>query len=243
LDTHVWTKILNPSPIGRTFAEAVAISDEELIMYGGTTYTVPAVTVHVFDEFWKFNLNSQTWNQIFFTGNLPVGGLFEHGMIFDPEGEDLYLWGGETATLNIIGDMFRCSVITFHCELVLQQGDIPSPRIDFILRNLDDRHFIATGGFSFSPRGAKGGLFIYDIEHENWEKQNFEIYNPDEKGRNPTPRDAGLFDIAGDVLVVFGGDVDPADNVNSFFNLVSDTLTYNLKKKKIRIWIRMIVDR
>jgi len=244
LDTHVWTQISNPSPTGRSFAEAVAISETELIMYGGTTYTVPAVTVNVFDEFWKFDLSTETWTQIFFNGTRPVGGIFEHGMVFDPVNQDIYIWGGETPGLSIVGDMFNCSVITFNCEMVNQTGDVPVPRVGLVIRNLDDKNFIAAGGFSFTPRGAKPGLFIFNIKYQSWELQDFDIYNPLERGRYPTPRESQLFDIANDVLVVFGGDVDPADNVQSYYNLVSDTLSYNLKTKsgcgpikKKEIWI------
>jgi hypothetical protein len=236
MDTHVWTEVTNASPPGRMFAEAVAISNTELIMYGGTRYTQVPITVDVFDEYWKFNLNTQTWTQIFFTGTVPTP-RFEHAMVFDPIDQNIYIWGGEqslTGTdFEILGDMYKCSILTFSCTLVNQIGDVPVPRVDFIIRNLNINHqtFVASGGFNFSPRGQKSGLFFFDVSDNSWERQDFNLYNPEEKGRYPTPRDYPLFDLVDDIIVVFGGDVDSADVGGSYYNLMSDTLTYNLKNK------------
>jgi len=148
-------------------------------------------------------------------------------MVFDETHADIYIWGGQLATLAIVGDMYKCSLDTFTCSMITQTGDVPVPRVNFILRNLDEGSFIASGGFSFTPRGAKSGLFTYDIENESWTREEYGIDNPLEKGRFPTPRDAGLFDIVNDILVIFSGDVDG----NNYFNLVNDTWTANLKNQ------------
>lgn len=228
LVTHIWTPIVNASPTGRIFANAVALNDTHLIMYGGTQYFQVPLSVIVFDEYWLFDLTTTTWTQIYFTGTTPTP-RFEHGMVYDAVGNNFYIWGGEQALnstdLLVVNDMYKCSVDTLSCDLVIQIGDVPVPRVNLKIRNLDEKHFIASGGFSYTPTGAKSGLFIFDIKNNKWTREEFDVYDPEEKGRFPTPRDAGVFDIANDIIVIWGGDVDGSN----YYNLVNDTWSWNLQ--------------
>jgi hypothetical protein len=229
LITDTWTAINNTSPIGRMFAAAVSLNETHLLMYGGAQYFQVPLSVTIFDEYWLFDLTTTTWTQIFFTGTTPTP-RFEHGMVYDAENNNFYVWGGEignnATNLEIVGDMYKCSMCTLVCELVIQIGDIPVPRVNLKIRNLNEKKFIASGGFSFTPRGAKSGLFIFNIKKNKWTREEFDLYNPEEKGRFPTPRESAVFDIVDDIIVIWGGDVDGSN----YYNLVNDTWSRNLER-------------
>jgi len=225
INTFVWTQVTNPSPIGRMFAEAVAINNHELLMYGGVQYLQVPLSVTVFDEYWKFNLNTHTWTQIFVTGTVP-SPRYEHAMVFDPVGNNFYIWGGFEFDFVTLGDMYSCSVSSLVCSAVVQTGNVPIPRVSFILRNLDAGHFLGATGYSPDIDSSEvcSGLFVFNIATGQWVRKVFHIYNPLETGRYPTPREAPAFDIVDDVIVVFAGDTDGPN----YYNLVNDTLSYNL---------------
>jgi len=226
LNTYVWTSISNSSPTGRMFADAVSINDHQLLMYGGCQYTQIPLHFNAFDEYWIFDILTETWTQVFFTGTLPTPRI-EHAMVFDDINQEFYIWGGFQFNLVTLGDMFKCSLVTSSCNLVNQTGDVPIPRVTFIIRNLDDDNFIAAGGYSPVLDEQTSGLFIFNIRYSTWERENFDIENPTEFGRYPTPREGPVFDIVDDVLVVFAGDTDGPN----YYNLVNDTVTRNLRTK------------
>jgi hypothetical protein len=226
-DEHSMTRY-TPSvyPSDRTFHSAVAVSEFEMMIWGGGPIVgFSFVPVADSDSMWIWDLETGEWTNLQQSGSLPQGRL---GAAMARHGNNVFLFGGiipksDGSCCHFLNDMWKYSISQNTWTQISQSGTVPSPR--------GHAGFLVHGGALYLQGGEGGfdesdGSTTFTVEHGLWKysiNQNTWTLL-DEENPDVNQRESQLFNHVGSKLICFGGDT-PGPN---FYNLVEDTQVFRL---------------
>jgi hypothetical protein len=205
------TTVSGTVPSNRTFHGAVAISDREMLIWGGGS--IEGFTFAPLADMWVYNRTSAVWTQRFPGGSIQPTGRLGHAMV--RRGNQIFMFGGIVTQSNgdccaFLNDMFSYSISGNQWTLLSPTGSIPSAR---------GHAGVVVHGIYLWLQGGEGadfsiehGLYMYNTVFNNWTLAN--QGDPD-----VNQRESQMFSTLGNSLICFAGDGEG----ENFYNLKSDT--------------------
>lgn len=219
----------SPHPRGRAHM-TTDLSRKKLYLYGGRYRQEGTTgTYTVFDDLWEFDLNTESWRERFTTGDLP-GPRTNSGLVYDPRGDRLVLFGGNS-TGNAMN--FLSNDHTFVLDLKTMTWSrlnppAPGERLFHAMVYSDTANAVFVYGGA-SDTDAWQGPFYADLWRLDLSTLTWSEVEPESSSRPDARISARLVaDDARDRLVLIGGHDDTiVGNRNDVwaFNLSSSTWT------------------
>jgi len=218
IDDNVWS-LLNPLPSnainglpnGRVFLGATKFDENNdcnkhnnvcpsnsIVIYGGVDYDVTFTDVTVYNDFWFYSIDDNTWTLIEPNMTNGISPGYRIGAQIVSVGDCIYLFGGTNAFFQPQNDFYKYCFDTNEWSLINAINDGPPGRYIFImLYDEDNDEIIVTTG-SRSPGGTQwGDLWKYNVDNNEWS----EI---DNGTLVPRTHNAGAYDKNGNVIIAFG---------------------------------------
>jgi len=211
-------------PSQRTFHSAVAISDTEMMIWGGGPIVgFSFVPVAPEDSMWVWDLETGEWTNRQ-QSVTPSGRL---GAAMARHGNKVYLFGGiiprpDGGCCHFLNDMWSYSIKDNTWTELFPSGSIPSARGHSGVSVHGNSMYLQGGEGSFDrPDGStqftvEKGLWKYTFSQNTWSLV-------DQGTPDVNQRESQLFNHIGSKLLTFAGDTEGPN----FYNLVEDTQVFH----------------
>lgn len=223
LNTHVWTQIDVPAPVpaARAFSTGWKVDSDSFMICGGGFYTATFSTVQFFGDFWRYEISSNTWTQVFPTGDpLPASGLLGLGSV-QVSDTIVYLWGGiqlAPGFTDAIPVLYRYNIATNSLTKLNPPGENPFGHHPVL--------FATTAGFRLTFRDVLGPDPLFPT---NWEYRiDTNEWVPLTSINQPITRQYYDGDLYGNLHIGYGGDL-PDGNIESE-DTVNETYAYSISR-------------
>ena len=194
-----------PSPRGR-HRMVFDQSRKKIYLFGGR-YREEANSGNytLFNDFWAFDVNSDTWTQVATSGDVPSARI-NLGMLYDYVNDQVVLFGGSTA---VSGLSFSPQSDTYLLDLDTMvwrrlRGEAPPARLfhEMVLDSTNNQVFMFGGGDSQAWTGPfYSDAWMLDLETETWRQ----VWRRRDEGPGGRINVALVEDVTHQRLLLFGG--------------------------------------
>lgn len=208
--TDTWTELAPTGPVPPARAFAAAASHEasgRMFVHGGATYGPFFAGFVAFDDLWAYDVATGTWTEMPAGATRPAGRSRPNMWTV---GDQLYVFGGVTATFETLNDLWVYDLTTETWTEVIPNGQAGSP---------PSRHEAQAGTIPVDGRltvyGGEavdlvGGAF-FDLLPDTWELDLAtltwtDVTPPPDRDIQP-PRNYGSAVVVGESLYLHGGDI------------------------------------
>jgi N-acetylneuraminic acid mutarotase len=160
-----WIKKSVSGDVPESIYGAAAIDDDHSVVYyhGGTTSVVSSSPWDFSNAFYKYNIKKSEWSKIFAAGDNKPAPRSGHSLIYVPEQEKIFLFGGKNSQI-VFNDMWEYFIKKNKWEgysLFMESEDDFSGKIYGHISVFDKAHnrIIFIGGI-----GSKGRIWEYSLQ-------------------------------------------------------------------------------
>lgn len=213
------------APTGRmnTSLDADPDRNRVIVHAGGTT---DMTSYFVNNETWAFDLGTRTWSRLGMTGTLPSARLF-HVAALDRQAGRLYVFGGAGpdafTAATFFRDLWYLDFATDVWTQVPNDPNFPAGRMKSEMSYDGARNrLLLFAGHDDTDLGNTNDLWAFDLAGQSWTLlEQGDVFAQPADGfcdfpadfatidpASPERRESHLFDVVGDVAVMFGGRTD-----------------------------------
>jgi len=156
--------------------------NERIILYGGRTDSL--IGLKYFDDLWTFDIQNQTWTPL--RSEPRPAGRLSPGMVYDPIGHQIILFGGHTKQ-DRINETWTYDLAADRWEEVLPQNS-PPPRSDMgMVYDEANEVVILFGGYCRDDlRELCDDTWAFDPQTDTWTEMNPQNHPPITYGHSLT---------------------------------------------------------
>jgi len=215
LDTEsdVWKQAsLTTSPPARGYAIAGATSSQDIILFGGSTETVPKV---FYNDVWRYSFSKNTWSKDVFTvPSVVLSRSYHAGVVV---GDILYVFGGFVSSAQAVAnDLWSYNTVSKAWSLHSANGRAGAPLARqghsavFFNDTVVGPSIIFFGGYNGT--GGLNDVWQYQISTTNW------IQLSKGSADGPSPRwGSSVVGSSNTSIVIFGGSF-VGGTINPYYN-------------------------
>lgn len=219
-------------PPPRIFHGSWAVTRKTFMIAGGGSYDFFFGNLSFFDDFWKYNTDTNAWTRIY-----PSGDPFPAVVSFVVQKTDLdtvYLFGGVDSTFQATGGLFKYDILQNRLTQLFPSGPVPPNRYH-AYSFASWKGFVIFGGVDTQARYIDD-MWEYDTDDNEWTKITVQGPPPPNRTHGVTGKKLNKVILAmGDKFTggrICGGAIFPQSPANDTWSF--DTLT--------RRWTELTVD-
>lgn len=211
--TPAWKEVsVATSPPARGYAIAGVTSSQDIILFGGSTETVPKV---FYNDVWRYSFSKNTWSKDVFTvPSVLLSRSFHAGVVV---ADTLYIFGGFVSALQAVtNDLWSYNTVSKAWALHSANGraGAPLPRQGHSAVFFNDTvvgpSIIFFGGYNGT--GGMSDTWQYQISTTNW----IQLTKASDTG--PSPRwGSSVVGTSSTSIVIFGGSF-VGGTINPYYN-------------------------
>lgn len=128
-DAAEWSRVVNDKEKnpGRREMHAMAWDSkrERMLLFGGHRYRSNDGNYDYLNDTWAYDSKTGAWVQLQTTANPP--GRSQHGMVYDPERDEILLFGGRSFEAHKLNDTWALDLNTLRWKSLPQPSGAPHP--------------------------------------------------------------------------------------------------------------------
>ncbi len=205
--TRQWIRLVPEGalPPARAFAAAAVDTESALFfLFGGTSYGPGFANVIAYNDLWAYSPSSNSWTKMRPSNPGPCGRSRPAAWMV---GRQFYLFGGITAEVNTLNDLWRYDLASNRWTELIPNGSPASPPSRHQAQSGSHSRFgklVIYGGETLNGNGFEilGDTWEYDLAGNRWTE-----ITPLNSSNIQPPRNYGAAGIVGTNLYLQGGDL------------------------------------